>query len=66
MDYSTYSNEELELMLDGIVKDYTNGDIHHSLYTIIFNEIHDVLSERKKNPLMEPPEKAYERAMSGI
>jgi len=65
MDYSEYTVDQLEMMLDDISQDYANGDIHHSLYTIQFNELYEALSA-KKQIRKESPEVAYERAMRGI
>ena len=64
MDYTNYSVEELETMLDEVVNDYANGDMHHSLYTIEFNELFDAIAE-KKRPKYDA-EAAYKRAMRGV
>lgn len=64
MDYSKHSLEELERMLDAVVNDYKNGDMHHSLYTIEFNELYDAIAFKKQ--LQHDVEVAYERAMRGV
>lgn len=64
MDYSKYSEKQIEAMLDALVQDYANGDMHHSLYTIQFNELYEALA--KKQSSKESLEDAYERAMRGI
>lgn len=64
MDYSTYTVEQLEHMLDAVVNDYANGDMHHSLYTIEFNELFDAIAEKKRPK--QDAEAAYKRAMQGV
>ena len=67
MNYDGYTVEELEKMLDEVIADYTQGYIHHSLYTIEFNEIHEELAKRHQVATTHcDPNKAYERAMQGI
>lgn len=67
MDYSKHSLNELERMLDSVVRDYANGDMHHSHYTVQFNELYEAI-EIKKHPqhTQKSQERAYERAMRGI
>jgi len=65
MDYNECSVEELEEMLDNATENYANGDLHHSSYTIIFNELYEALTE-KKRPRKESLEDAYNRAMQVI
>ena len=64
MDYSTYSIDELNKMLDAVVRDYTNGDMDRSSYTIKFNELYEALTSKQREK--EAPEIAYERAMRGL
>ena len=67
MNYDGYTVEELEKMLDEVIADYTQGYIHHSLYTIEFNELYEEITKRQHNTADRcDPNKAYERAMAGI
>jgi len=67
MNYDAYTVEELETMLDEVVADYTQGYIHHSLYTIEFNELYEEITKRQhKTSEQNDPNKAYERAMAGV
>ena len=67
MYYEKFTTEELELMLDEVINDYNHGRIHHSLYTIEFNEIHEEIAKRHQVATTHcDPIKAYERAMAGI
>lgn len=62
-EYSNYTIDELESILDNVVAAYTSGDLHHSSYTIQFNNLYDAIQRRKKSPQGESPERAYDRAM---
>jgi hypothetical protein len=66
MNYENYTLDELEEMLDKVVDGFVDGDIHHSSYTIEFNELYDAIQRKKQQPQGECPEKAYKRAMVGI
>jgi len=67
MNYDAYTVDELEEMLDDVVDDYRQGYIHHSLYTIEFNELYEEINSRRRVQAEEKdPNKAYERSMVGI
>ncbi len=66
IDYSNYTLDELESIMDNVVAAYTAGDMHHSNYTIQFNNLYDAIQRKKESPQGDSPEQTYDRAMRGI
>ncbi len=66
IEYSNYTLDELESILDNVVAAYTAGDMHNINFSIQFNNLYNAIQKKKESLQGDSPEQTYDRAMRGI